>query len=153
MPPAYLHSCPHCLMLVRRIVEACSSFMRIWFVSGCSGGQVPCPLRSRHFPSLKAGGGRTVWLHSFGAAGRQANMPLACLHLPDGGSSLHTFSAQVVQVCQWHACFPSAALIHSAIQTTAGHSMSLVRVSVAFGGQLRRPRQHRHGGSTICHRF
>ena len=58
--------CPHCLMLVRRIVEACSSFMRIRFVSGCSGGQETCPLRSRHFPFLLAGGGRTVRLHSCG---------------------------------------------------------------------------------------
>ena len=39
---------------------------------------------------------------------------------------------------------PPATLIHSAIQTTAAHCLSMVRVSVAFGGQLRCPRQHRH---------
>ena len=37
---------------------------------------------------------------------RQANMPLACLHLPRGCSSLRTISAGGVQGCQWHACFP-----------------------------------------------
>ncbi len=64
--------CPQCLEFSSGaggsllVVSAYSVCVRLL------GWTHPHPLRSRHFPSLKAGGGRTVWLHSFGAAGRQS---------------------------------------------------------------------------------
>ena len=37
--------------------------------------------------------------------------------------------------------------IQAISQTAPGTTRHRLRVSVAFGGQLRRPRQHRHGGN------
>ena len=57
-----------------------------------------------------------------------------------GCSGLRTISAPVGTILL-------PALRHCASQTAPGTSGYRQRVSVAFGGQLRRPRQHRHQGT------
>ena len=84
-----------------------------------------------------AGGGLPVRLHSCGVPVVKQTCHWHVCTCPDRCSSLRTISAPV-------GTFLLPALSHSALQTTAAQCLSLVRVSVAFGGQLRCPRQHRH---------
>ena len=136
-------SCPQCLMPVRRAgasLLAANAQIPPMAASRCFGGQVNCPRRRRTPPRpLSSRGEAPPSIRG----GLSASIPAAfqssvsCWY---GRSGLRTISAPV-------GTFLLPALSHSTRQTAASIPRYRHRVSVAFGGQLRRPRQHRHRGT------
>jgi len=135
--------CPQCLVLVRRgrrcllVVTALSHPLA---ASRCFGGHLaastsqkntapPFIQQGRSPPSIRGG------QSDFIPAAFQSSV--SCW---GGCSGLRTISAPVGTILL-------PALRHCASQTAPGTSGYRQRVSVAFGGQLRRPRQHRHRGT------
>ncbi|SFA88936.1 hypothetical protein SAMN05216587_10352 [Selenomonas ruminantium] len=138
--------CPQCLVLVRRgrrcllVVTALSHPLA---ASRCFGGQVNCPRRRRTPPRPLS---RREELDPSIRGGLSAFIPAAfqsSVSCWGGCSGLRTISAPVGTILL-------PALRHCASQTAPGTSGYRQRVSVAFGGQLRRPRQHRHQKDYPC---
>ncbi len=115
--------CPHCLMLTR---WSSGSLLVVHTYSVCVRllGWTGALSTSQQTLSGFEGGRRSDCMAPF-LRGCRSSVSCLC-----GCSGLRTISALV-------GAFLLPALSHSALQTTAAHRLSLVRVSNCFGGQLR----------------